>query len=99
MHRQLWRCKKKQSTYLCILKNPDGSIQVLRRLLSILMLAVFGLPFVAPLFAMGATNEASLPACCRRNGEHRCALNTAGRIAEQQREWGTPAKKCPYCPS
>jgi len=48
----------------------------MRRVLTLLLLAVFGLPTVAPLLAMGQDIEAHLPACCRRNGMHHCMMNT-----------------------
>ena len=40
-----------------------------RTLSAILLTIVMGLPMAAPLFASG---EKSLPACCRRDGKHRC---------------------------
>ena len=43
----------------------------MRRLLSILVLSATGLGPVAPL-ALAAT-DANTPACCRRDGKHRCA--------------------------
>jgi len=48
----------------------------MRRVLTWLLLAVFGLPTVAPLLAMGQDIEAHIPACCRRNGAHHCTMNT-----------------------
>jgi hypothetical protein len=50
-----------------------------RKLLSILLLALFALPLAAPLLAMSAQDDASLPACCRRNGAHHCS----GMMADQ----------------
>jgi len=47
----------------------------MRRILALLLLAVFGLPTVAPLLAMGQDIDAHLPACCRRNGAHHCLMN------------------------
>jgi hypothetical protein len=44
----------------------------MRRLLSLVLLAAFGLPAVAPVLALGQETESSLPACCRRNGAHHC---------------------------
>jgi hypothetical protein len=46
----------------------------MRRLLSILLLAAFGLPVVAPVLALGQDLEANLPVCCRRNGTHHCGM-------------------------
>jgi hypothetical protein len=47
----------------------------MRRLLTILLLAAFGLPVVAPALALGQDPDAHLPACCRRHGAHHCAMN------------------------
>jgi hypothetical protein len=46
----------------------------MRRLLSILLLAAFTLPLVAPLLALAQDPDAGLPACCRRHGQHHCAM-------------------------
>ncbi|HEV2576214.1 MAG TPA: hypothetical protein VGU25_03280 [Acidobacteriaceae bacterium] len=46
----------------------------MRRLLSILLLAAFALPLVAPLIALAQDPDAALPACCRRHGQHHCAM-------------------------
>lgn len=43
-----------------------------RRLLAITLMVLFGLPAVAPLFALEGTAELSLPICCRKNGAHHC---------------------------
>jgi hypothetical protein len=47
----------------------------MRRILSLVLLAAFGLPAVAPALTLGQDSEASLPACCRRNGAHHCMGN------------------------
>ena len=44
----------------------------MRRILSLVLLAAFGLPAVAPALTLGQDIEASLPACCRRHGVHHC---------------------------
>jgi hypothetical protein len=46
----------------------------MRRLFSILLLATFALPMVAPLLALAQDPGAGLPACCRRHGQHHCAM-------------------------
>ncbi|HZQ45254.1 MAG TPA: hypothetical protein VFA99_18525 [Acidobacteriaceae bacterium] len=46
----------------------------MRRLLSILLLAAFALPLVAPALALAQDPDAGLPACCRRHGRHHCAM-------------------------
>jgi hypothetical protein len=72
----------------------------LRKLLSILLLAVFGLPVAAPLFAGTAEGETRLPACCRKNGKHHCMMNTEQRsqLAQNDPQFSAPAEKCPYYP-
>ncbi len=54
----------------------------MRRLASIALLLLTGLPLIAPLFAWGGVADAAswLPACCRRNGAHHCAMS-AGELA------------------
>ena len=77
----------------------DGSIRLLRRLLSILLLAVLGLPVVSPLFAQSTTEGVRLPACCRRDGKHHCMGGMADRGNLTRGEIFTaPVEKCPYCP-
>jgi len=65
----------------------------MRRILAILLLVAFGLPIAAPAIAMTETSDAHLPACCRRNGAHHCAMSL-GQAA------GAPAVRatCPYYP-
>ncbi len=47
----------------------------MRRALSILLILCFGL---GPLAAtLEASNDARLPACCRRHGAHRCVLSAS----------------------
>jgi hypothetical protein len=46
----------------------------MRRLLSLVLLAAFALPTIAPLLALGQDPDAGLPACCRRHGKHHCAM-------------------------
>ena len=47
----------------------------MRRGFSILLVLLFGL---GPLsVALGASEDSSLPACCRRHGEHHCAMATS----------------------
>ena len=46
-----------------------------RRILASLLLVLFGFSLIAPaLFA--SDPDSKLPACCRRNGKHHCALAT-----------------------
>lgn len=49
-----------------------------RRCISMLLLLLFGLPFVSSLVAAsGLTPDAGVPACCRRNGVHHCTMSMA----------------------
>jgi hypothetical protein len=66
-----------------------------RRVLSIVLLIGFSLPLIAPLFASAAA-EASLPACCRRNGKHHCAMT--GMMGQSPSPYRTVAEKCPCAP-
>ncbi|MBB5066623.1 hypothetical protein [Granulicella mallensis] len=65
----------------------------MRRALTLLLLAVFGLPTVAPLLAMGQDTDSHLPICCRRNGDHHCAMGMSQPTT-------TPAvsARCPHFP-
>ena len=75
---------------------------LLRRLISILLLAVFGLPFVLPMLAMGQDPDGGLPACCRRNGKHHCMMSMAERgklSVSGDPQFQAPAEKCPYAPA
>lgn len=73
----------------------------LRRFLSIALLAVFGLPFISPLFALSAKSEEGLPSCCRRNGKHHCMMNMTERNQTENNapEFRAPVEKCPYYPA
>ena len=87
------------------LKSCDAGqssiLSSLRRLVSITLLALLGLPFALPLLALSARSEANLPACCRRNGKHHCMMSMAERARQASRvpHAGTPPEKCPCCPA
>jgi hypothetical protein len=67
-----------------------------RRALAFVLLVGFSFPLIAPLFASGVT-EASLPACCRRDGKHHCMM--AGMMMGQAPSgYQTVNEKCPYAP-
>lgn len=67
----------------------------MRRLLAILLLAVFGLTTATPLLAatQDATHslDAHLPACCRRNGAHHCMMAVAT-------DTPSVSARCTQCP-
>lgn len=74
----------------------------MRKLISILLLAVFGLPFLLPMLAMGQDAEAGLLACCRRDGKHHCMMSMDERgklVISHEPQFKAPTEKCPYCPS
>ena len=76
-------------------------MSVLRRLVAIALLAVFGLPFAQSLFALTPKSDANLPACCRRNGKHHCMMSMAERreMSSNKPQFAPPVEKCPYCPA
>ena len=69
----------------------------MRRALAIFLLAVISSPLVAPL--LQADTASDLPACCRRDGKHHCAMASMADEASS----ATPAftqfhPKCPLFP-
>ncbi len=64
----------------------------MRRLLAITLIFLFVEPFVVPLFGERAV-EATLPACCRRNGKHHCMMFMTWSRARKVTAVG---EKCPY---
>lgn len=67
-----------------------------------LLLTVFGLPFLLPMLAWGQDAKAGLPACCRRNGTHHCMMRMDDRgkpVFGRETQFAAPAGKCPYCPA
>lgn len=69
----------------------------MRRALSIFLILFFGF---GPLTAtLSASDEANLPACCRRNGAHHCAMSMAMRAWMVRSELRTPGFTAPaHCP-
>jgi hypothetical protein len=76
--------------------SPPYTIQPLRRLLSILLLAVTALAAVSPLFAL-TPMRTGLPACCRKNGKHHCE-GSVQVSSEKTATLTALADKCPYSP-
>ena len=72
-----------------------------RRGFSILLVVIFSL---GPLTTLSAASEdASLPACCRRNGEHHCAMGMQGAAVAMAVPTGAAPildapQQCPYYP-
>lgn len=81
---------------------------MLRKVVAILLLAVFGLPLLSSA-ALGQDAEAGLPACCRRAGAHHCAMTMGERgplanATEASTHNGEVrfrrlAERCPCCPT
>jgi hypothetical protein len=67
----------------------------MRRALATLLVMVFSLPLLAPLFAL-TPGDAQLPACCRRDGKHHCAMSMeVGNIPARS---AVLSETCPYAP-
>jgi hypothetical protein len=62
---------------------------MLARLLSLVLLAAVGLPTIAPALALAQDPDAGLPICCRRHGQHHCALSM-DRMAQLSRQSSQP---------
>jgi hypothetical protein len=65
---------------------------------SILLLVVFGTSLIGP--ALSADGDSNLPACCRRNGRHQCAMIDS--MGQQESPAGPAIQsarmKCPVFP-
>jgi hypothetical protein len=64
----------------------------MRRALASFLLALFSLPLIAPIALAGAD---TIPACCRREGKHRCSMD-AGSMENSPGEvsFHSAAAKC-----
>ncbi len=72
----------------------------MRRLLSLVLLAVFSLPLILPALALGQDPESNLPACCRRNGAHHCMMSMQElRALLDGHHVTTVHSKCPLYPA
>jgi hypothetical protein len=71
----------------------------MRRAIATSLMIFFSWTLIAPLLAPNA--EASLPACCRRNGKHHCTccMRRIGQRSGNQKGFTTVADKCPDCPA
>lgn len=67
----------------------------MRRLLAIALVVLFWLPAVSAL--LPGAQDASLPACCRRNGAHHCVMAMAMR-ASMARDTGPGFAAPNHCP-
>ena len=71
----------------------------MRRLLSFALLLLFSLPLISPLLALTANSDLNLPACCRRNGAHRCFKTMNPGAATAGTQLSAIPKPCPSYPA
>lgn len=70
-----------------------------------MLLAALLLPLLTPFLVGDVGDEASLPACCRRNGMHHCAMTMLEKTQMATASdgkgplWKSPLERCPYCPA
>lgn len=69
---------------------------MVRRGCGLLLVLLFSLPLIAPAFTSGP-DDASLPACCRRNGKHHCIMYRM-MMGEDSSPYHVVTEKCPYSP-
>lgn len=67
----------------------------MRRALGIVLVTIFSLPLIAPAFS-SIPDDAQLPACCRRGGQHQCAM--AMEMGNIPSRFHLVSEKCPYSP-
>jgi hypothetical protein len=69
------------------------------RLSALLVIVSFVLPFVQLAFGLTEPAEATLPACCRAHGNHRCAMRMSVRSPAEPSspQLAQVTEKCP-CP-
>jgi len=72
----------------------------MRRLISIFLLLVFGMPLALPALAYTASSsEANLPACCKRNGVHHCTGMVRDQPPSPDPNVSAIHEKCPAYPA
>jgi hypothetical protein len=72
-----------------------------RRLLSILLFWATLFPSFAPALTTGALAQSTLPACCRRGGQHHCEMSPEVRALLMHEDNGSvrigaKPEQCPY---
>jgi hypothetical protein len=72
-----------------------------RRLLSILLFWATLFPLIAPALTTGALGQSTLPACCRRGGQHHCEMSPEVRALLLHEDNGSTRigakpEQCPY---
>jgi len=68
----------------------------MRRVCAVILLAVFGAPCVVSVLL--ADSASSLPACCRRDGTHHCAMQAGQMESTSNSELQAAGTKCPVFP-
>jgi hypothetical protein len=66
-----------------------------RRAFAILLLLLFSAPLIAPALAFPPDNS-QLPACCRRDGKHHCAMTM--EVGSIPSSFHVVSERCPYSP-
>jgi hypothetical protein len=67
----------------------------MRRLSAIALFAALVIPAVLPFLAVSSP-DANLPACCRRDGRHHCAMMAMMERASHEISFRTQPPACPY---
>lgn len=62
-----------------------------------LLLLAIGFSLIGPLL-LAASAEDDLPACCRRDGKHRCAMRSSSATLSEA-VLRAPQSRCPQCPN
>jgi hypothetical protein len=58
-----------------------------------MLMAAFVSPLLVPFYP---SSEKSLPACCRRDGKHHCAMRMAIPVEDGKPAFRTTPEACPY---
>lgn len=79
--------------------KPISYNRSVRRILALSLLLLFSFPLVSPLLALSTNSDATLPACCRRNGVHHCQMKMQRPdVSAHQVTVSTVSTKCPFYP-
>lgn len=70
----------------------------MRRAWAAILVVLFSYPLIAPAFASSPV-DSQLPACCRRDGKHHCAMQMADmEVGNIPSGLTTVSEKCPWAP-
>jgi hypothetical protein len=69
---------------------------LMRRALAILLAALFSFELIAPALLADAASD--VPACCRRNGKHHCAMADGSGEAPTGPSLKSLESRCPFFP-